>query len=251
MASQIRFPSVMHPETTGYILLGSYFDRPDRLRGNRIYEVADWVLRFDTLGDGMTQHAPEMSVPTTCDNMTDVLGSLAILCQENPAALEMTAHNWPMFDEVSRPRVITASKIKYREDKRQYVNVNDLSVSSADSKRHDKRWIEMYSPLDDNRLQTIFQLLNLEHRDLSGIAVYGRYMAIIDTLHDEGAIGCVSIGSIRSEFNDDHAGLLANSWSALASLVQSHQSRGHADRSLECFRSNLANRARIELAHSA
>ncbi len=251
MSSQIRFPSLMHPESTGYILLGSYFDRPERLRSSRIYEVADWLLRFDTMGDGMTQHAPEMSVPTTCDNMTDVLASLAAVCQDNPDALKMTAHNWPMFDEVSRQRVITASKIKYREDKRQYVNINDLSVSSADSKRHDKRWIEMYAPLADNRLQTIFQLVNLCHRDLSGIEVYGRYQAILDTLQEEGAIGHVPIGSIRAEFKDDFTGLLSGAWSALTSLVRSHQAREQANRSLDCFRSNLANRARIQMAHSA
>ncbi len=250
MASQIRFRSVMHPESTGYILLGSYFDRPDRLQGCRAYEVASWVLRFDTLGDGFVQHAPEMPVLTSADTMTDVLASLAMLCQENPEALEIVAREWPSLDEISTSRVLKAAKIKYREDKRQYINTADLTVSTAESKRHDKRWIELY-PMMDGIVHQVFCLCNINRSCLDGIGIYAQYAAILDTLSEHGIIGYTTVGALRTEFKEDMSALLSTAFGALSALVKSQRSRAYADRAMACFTSNLANRARNELANSA
>lgn len=135
---------------------------------------------YDTYGDGFVQHSPETPIPIKY--FGDWCASLALFIQNEEEAgrrdaVALLAHHWPSRhgEAFERSKIIKASKIRYKgyEDgtkrwKRQYINETELTVSTADSKRHDKRWRELPESIDGT-VEGIFYLLNLSGRTLSAL----------------------------------------------------------------------------------
>jgi hypothetical protein len=93
---------------------------------------------FLTYGDGTTQHSHESAVQV--HDGPDYLVSLATFLGVKMDARDFVAADWPRHPTVSVNDIEFALKVKYVEGKTQYFNRLDRRLSTADSKRHDKRW---------------------------------------------------------------------------------------------------------------
>ena len=142
MGRQFRFASLQHGATIGYLFDSTEWVPSSRMGSNA---VADWAQQYGTYGDGNVQHEDASFVRT--DGMADYLRSLAVhLLSSRMTAvaddLDAVAHAWPnhcMGDDALE----FALTVKHRQDKTVYYSLAECKVSSAESKRHDKRWDEI------------------------------------------------------------------------------------------------------------
>lgn len=111
------------------------------------------AAQFQTYGDGMVQHSGEFAVGN--EQLADFLISLSAHLLENPADVELVARRWP--DVPTAARVEFFAKLRYDEKKRRYYNRSDLKVSTAESKRHDRRWEEVPTSADGS-LEAVLRL---------------------------------------------------------------------------------------------
>ena len=140
MRKDFRFESLTRKET-GYSWESNYnahdngyFRQPGRC-------IAPEVNEYQTYGDGMTQHSKSWVVSS--DNIQDFLVSLVVFLKDNPDYIETVSGRWP-HDEIPRDRVRFYEGLRYDPEKhRQLYNNETKKKSSADSKRHDKRWQEV------------------------------------------------------------------------------------------------------------
>ncbi len=117
----------------------------------RFRGVCRWATFYQTYGDGDVQHSKE--VPFSTEMLEDFLGSLACYLAEcaTPGcydeSMAIVAAHWPR-QENSTARIRFALSLKYREDKTTYYSVGDCKTSTAESKRHDKRWDKVHDAMD-------------------------------------------------------------------------------------------------------
>lgn len=139
-------------------------DRPGSLDNSTLAAFDAW--QFDVLGDGMTQHSPMYAV--RMHNAMDFLYSLAAFLLEHPEEADLSM--WP--NRYNSKDFAFAVKVKYREDKRQWYSMQESKVSSAESKRNDRRWEEIPS-WADGTFDSAFRLLTCDryHTPLARLAV--------------------------------------------------------------------------------
>jgi hypothetical protein len=149
MVNEFRFLSVSSPEELGYIVSRDsmkWYTRNARLGG-----AAPWAAAYSTGGDGLTQHAGEDVIGKPF--FADFLASLALhLASRGIEArheeLEAMARNWPKFRPRDLDRARFFATLRYKPEKYQWFSADECRVSSADSRRHDRRWTEVPSYAD-------------------------------------------------------------------------------------------------------
>ena len=100
-----------------------------------------WAKFFQTYGDGQVQHSAE--TPFAREMLPDFLGSLACALagakeHERFEMLEIVSKHWPRHP-VGKARIRFALSLKCKE-KTQYYDSQACKVSTAESKRNDRRW---------------------------------------------------------------------------------------------------------------
>ena len=126
--------------------------------------VSRHFAEYNTYGDGDVQHTPQ----TVChkNNIEDLFASLAAHLSVNAEDMAKFFNSlaWPT-DRHSERDIRFALSIKYNEKKRQYFSTQENKVSSADSKRHDRRWNEVPSYADGS-VESAYRLLYQDHFEL-------------------------------------------------------------------------------------
>jgi hypothetical protein len=178
-----RFASLTHSDQISYAFdSGGYSTRDNAL--------AAWAHAYDTYGHGMTQHGPEYLVGI--DKMTDFLRSLAIHVAkpENREDLAVLSREWTDHDCVKDTCkfLMTIEHVPYNSEdkktwKRKYFNINERKTSSAESKRHDKRWDEITSGMDGSLGFCLWQLTNNHYVRgyISRLALLLKVMEVFDS----------------------------------------------------------------------
>ena len=115
--------------------------------------------QFMTYNDGMVQHSPLRSLEPV--NTIDYLYSLAEYLLQNPKEIEVVRIGWA-YDESSQTIAFLAS-LHWKEGKTKYYCFSECKVSSADSKRYDKRWTEV-PQYADGTLSGVYRLFLADHR---------------------------------------------------------------------------------------
>ena len=141
----IRFPSIKNSDKIGYAW--GYESNSYRNR------VAYDAHQFMTYGDGMCQHSPMGNLEP--GNTIDFLYSMADHLLKNPADLDIARSGWA-YDESVQTIAFLAS-LHWKEGKTKYYSFGDMKVSSADSKRYDKRWAEI-PEYADGTLNAVYRM---------------------------------------------------------------------------------------------
>jgi hypothetical protein len=117
---------------------------------------------YDTFNDGDVQHSSES--PVMNESATDYLASLlahiaSVDAGERDEMLEAIAYDWPNMEHKSRDEIVFAINLEHKSGKTRYYNLDECKISSAESKRHDKRW-EVVSEYIDGSPSSAFRLLH-------------------------------------------------------------------------------------------
>lgn len=197
MGKSIRFPSLNRGHEIGYILHSSTFaydmrDEPLRL-------IAPWAGVYQTYGDGMVQHSPDLCCPV--ESMGDFLASLTTFCLDprNADALDVAADHWKSIDtynERSKSSTIhKARQVRFKAGKTRYVRVHHLDISSSPNKAYDRRWNQIVEWMDGS-VGATFGVLHMGCGGVYGLERYHVLNRIAQVFHDED-------GSLHGD-PDDH-----------------------------------------------
>lgn len=193
-------------------------------RANR--PVCDWTAAYLTYGDSIVQHSGEF--PVIADAFNDWLASLTAYLLENPEDVAIVAKHWP--HPLCRQRIKFFAGLKYREDKTQYYSSSLQKVSSAESKRNDKRW-DVVPSYADGSLSAIAALAQVGSGGI--LAAYSAWTQIHAYLEEEqGGAWHVSIGE-KMKLQGVH---LDRAFRALNDLVTAHKLRSGVDSWLESWK---------------
>jgi hypothetical protein len=167
-----KFASIAYSDKYGYAFESGASDSRA--------EVCDYFRMFETGGDGLTQHSPDWGVNK--EYFADYLASLAVALKGKPISTvggfavletadpESETVQWlpdgELIDYVRheferRPtdkEILFASSVVYKEGKRRWYSIREQSISSSESKRHDKRYEEVCSE-HDGSAKSIYRLL--------------------------------------------------------------------------------------------
>jgi hypothetical protein len=230
----LSFPSLMHPETTGYTIHEGY--GAFRWSEARSPHVADWAGRYDTYGHGIVQHSPEVTVGV--DRMGDYCASLATFAAGDGDAARLVGRHWPA--PLSRATIRFLLGIRHVEGKRRYFNRQELKVSSSESKRHDRRWMEV-PDWADGTVKSAYMLFDFPHPQ-SLLESWCRWSQVRDLAFDELGVWAGGTSSLMG-LEDGRAGLssgnLHTAMVALEAVAQAAQAVELRDRSLATLKGNL------------
>ncbi len=161
---QFSFPSLISNQYAfRYVADSGSWSDYKRL-GNFIHLT---MRRFDTFGDGLCAHAPDMLVQK--DQFADYISSLvswisdeARSLSQREAEIQSVVSNWPT--EPSATDIEFLRSVKWAEGKTRYYNLRDNKISSSDSKRHDKRW-NLIEEWQDGSCSAIYRALCPDYSD--------------------------------------------------------------------------------------
>lgn len=144
------FASIINP-TKRFAIYESYSDNPAHSWRNT-FVLSDYLATFDTLGDGETQHTAESCPPNTFESAEDLVMSAIHVLSDMPTGDSSIANNFHRTIvpySMPSPKLLTfIGSLKWDANKTVYVNFDECKKSTADSKRHDKRWTQLESTYD-------------------------------------------------------------------------------------------------------
>ena len=172
MSTTFTFPSIADAHKR-YRVWEGYDDNPAHDWRSGSDHVSSRVSCFSTLGDGETQHEPDRLVykSDSIDFIASLFAGLALVEPGTmPDSIERLLNT---YNEPSKEFLEFCWNLKRPWDKersypkRTYVNLRDMKKSSADSKRHDKRWLEVEEYICaeeqgsyDKKIQSLWCLVN-------------------------------------------------------------------------------------------
>jgi hypothetical protein len=152
MNEQITFKSILNPDKIAYRMADEW-----NLQTAGCAPLSMYLTQFDTYGDGMVQHAGAWCSPW--ENIVDACMSLTTAILADPLNKVWSRCGYTLRD--TNPDLIKfALSIQYKEGKRQWYNSSEYKVSSAESKRFDKRWTEVSSWMDGSPKSALSIILN-------------------------------------------------------------------------------------------
>jgi hypothetical protein len=246
MGRSIQFPSLGKSDELGYVLHSSAFEygfRDDPLR-----LIAPWAGSYLTYGDGMVQHSP--AICCSVELMGDYLASLTTFCLDprNEDALEIASNHWRSLDiyneRVKPSNIRKAHQIRHKEGKTRYVMGRHLTVSSADSKRHDKRWYEIVEWMNGS-VDATFGLLCMGGGTIFGLERYLILSRIAEVLYEDDGCGRGRPEDHFDRFKGQH---LHDAFRAFEALMLADQQRRMMKAMLDTYSSNVAKAANAQTA---
>jgi hypothetical protein len=235
---EYRIPSLLNADKLAYVVHTTYSDLWDMTRRSEC--LAEWAGKYETLGDGMVQHAPEY--PCKPADMGDFLASVVAygLDPANRDAGDMLlaiARQWNP-GQLGRDDIAFAATVKHNPEKKTYYNIDARKVSAAESRKHDRRWVEVCEWMNGG-IASVFGILNENKVAYPTLDAMGRYERICAVL---GEINGIYYGQPVEFMRDRGAGLgdFANgAYVAFSNLVESARSRDTARRMLENWSRNV------------
>jgi len=219
----------------------------------RNHGLADNAGWFDTYGDGDCQHSHECGVGI--DNACDYFASLLKLLAETTDAtardeiLECLANDWPKL-YMARSEFTFALSVKHKPGKRMYYSKQERKISSAESKRFDKRWDEV-TEYQDGSPKSAYAILNSGCGNrLRGYAIAlrlaevwqeenGDCIAWKDTAQMCGIVATESDGDYKTgDKYRDTANNLRTAFNGITLFVDGWRNLDTARRSWECLDNN-------------
>jgi hypothetical protein len=247
--SKINFPSLMHRDDRCYTIHDNSYDLDHSYRTNTNH-LADWAGRFDTYGDGITQHSPEY--PALIEDFPDYCGSLASFIMAGGQNAEIAAKylaDCAWWNCTSTQFVRFAITVKYDENKRRYFSKDAQKTSTSDAKRHDRRWEEIPSWANGG-IESVYKLA-LPDFGLAFLARYATADFVRDTYAEETGGWAGRIPELLGM--DEHQKKLWHDedWSqAFSSINQIRIAYRYMDasrRTLECWKNNaIDNKKQLE-----
>lgn len=228
------FLSLDRPKEVGYHVSTS------RKYESAKHGVCAWAQFFSTYGDGSVQHSAE--VPFAREMLPDFLASMAhhivnARPHEQEEMLDVLESLWPN-SELPRDRIKFALSLKYKEGKTQYYELNERKVSTADSKRHDKRWEVVGSNLDGTIIPA-YGIVSNSYGTL--IECVARLTQVCDVFKEENDGYCpVDVWKHFGIPNDHWDARTA--WEAVNNLVQAYRLRTWAKRAIVNHVENMERR---------
>ena len=185
----IRFPSLLAPDKTGYEFTGdsmTFWEAAYR-NGGVLHGAFG---QYDTYGDGNTQHSALF--PCGASQFTDFCISLVDHILKHPEAMEgfgASGHTFA-FDRLSVNKIKFLAGIIFKESKAQWFNLADEKVTTSKSKEYDKRWFRV-PDWADATIASAYNLyfLTLEHRSNYLWELYVLQSLFHDTLYGQVAEG--------------------------------------------------------------
>ena len=224
MSTTIRFPSIGRGAELR--LRSPLVQLPVRLPGRRaVPRHRAWLGVYQTYGDGSVQHSPDGCAPVCM--MGDALASLTtfLLDPRNTEAQEIAANHWrgidPYNERTRRATILKARGIRHRDGKTRYVMARDLSFSSVNSKRHDRRWHQIV-PWMDGTVSSTFSLLYLDSGGVYGLERYLVLKRVIDAFSDADGSYC---GKAEDQFDPFKRQHLDDAFCAFESLMLAYHHR--------------------------
>ena len=245
MGERIAFPSLLHPKDRAYTIHNSSYDL--NTFGNHHF-LADWAGRYDTYGDGMVQHSPEY--PAMDEDFGDYCGSLAVFILEGGTdaekALEMLSQTlW--WGHTNQADIQFAMTVKHDEKKRRWYSKQERKISSADSKRNDRRWEEIAEWMDGT-MPAVFRFC-LPDYHMGFLDRWASADMVVDTYSAEKGYH----GNVRDllELNDNLRDKTrkedwSQAFSALTQLRESARAKDSAQRVLSCWQHNAVPKPETE-----
>jgi hypothetical protein len=157
-----KFASISHSNKIGYCIDGN--SRFSDYRENAFLR-RDFRM-FDTYGDGLVQHSPD--IPVSEEYAIDFLESLAAALLDDDQLAYDLVHKFN--DGLHTDGIKFAAGLVYNEakdawpNKLRYFSVSERKVTRSESKRHDKRYTELRS-WHDGTPQATFNMLTTEYAD--------------------------------------------------------------------------------------
>ncbi len=171
----LRFPSLHRPNEFGYEVTTDDGARWESAYRAGARQLARWFVMFPTMGDGMCQHGSAGLVFER--DWADALASLATFAltrvgTEDQDALERIFQScWPSetnyaygHHNADENRIVFLAGVKFDPKKTKYLALEENKVSTADAKRHDRRWIQV-PEYADGGLRAIDDLLRVKGTD--------------------------------------------------------------------------------------
>lgn len=239
MGTRFVFPSLAEPNIR-YAIYSSAFDARCSNSG-----FSDYLVAFDTMGDGEVQHSPEWR--PQADKLLDVLQSLALRLPELEPdqfdnAIVAMLDFWPSACEVDRERIEFAAGLKFKEDAKAFnrrFSVELKQVSTADGKRHDKRFTSLDS-WHDASFQATMRILHEYESPRTWLHAIARGIQVCDAVERYGYHNLISWLKLTSySWND-----LWSAYRTVDLFVRGWESLRSARSCADCLRGNLANSAR-------
>lgn len=240
MHTKHQFPNLFNSQE-GF----SYFTDSMTLWDQR-YHSNGWVLSahaawYQTYGDGNIQHSHDVICGVR--HFFEWTASFADYLLKHP---EVELPSYPLgLPTVNREQVEFLLSVKFREDKRQWYNPGDRKVSASESKRHDKRWIEVPRWADG----TIDSAFALNHYVPDAGGRRNEFLDAFYELRKFKEFGEAFTGyqtsKVEREYEDEirRETKMAHSWfygfDALINIVESMERIAWAKRCVERCRENL------------
>jgi hypothetical protein len=241
MSDRLTFPS-LGDDQHAYSIHESGHELNDQLY--RTGGLAPWAGMFATYGDRTVQHSSEFPAPV--DRFEDYLASLATYLMDEGSyrrdeALDWLASHWPRPLDAKRIRFLAS--LKYDCDKPRWYALRENKVSAAESRKHDKRWVEIPSYVNGG-VEGVYALCSHHDGWERGLIVsWAYYTQIRDVMtHD-----CDGWGPIPAKyFKIGDYWTADQAFSAVERLVESRIASHNAARSLDAWKGNTENRKRRE-----
>lgn len=250
MDNLIRFPSLTNPQETGYTVYANSTETSSDLTRRDGNALSSWAAAWPTYGDGIVQHGPDY--PVQGEALGDFCASLATYLVDLPLhaqqeALELVAKNWPK--DVSAEDIRFYRSATHKEGKTRYYSPRERKVSTSESKRHDKRWDAIHERMDGS-VKAIVGLF-YRHEYVAGgllarLALYRQVKRVLEEQEGQDKAPYCNLATEKDLLGTDQRKnwTTLQAFDAVDELVRSYRLRASAERSLECWRSNQANRAR-------
>jgi len=171
------FPSLVNPHTR-FVLNTGYNDNSHLFVRLATVPLGFSFLKFDTMGDGETQHSNDSAIADPAD-MADYLLSLATYLDQNFESLDSGERGrigYTLVMEAKVPDEETirwALGVEYDEKKTRYASSRDLETSTKAALKYDKRWFEIEKEFDGTPMGAV-RLLQTREKVRSELSYYHR-----------------------------------------------------------------------------
>jgi hypothetical protein len=208
--------------------------------------VATWAGEYDTCGDGLTQHGPAGVVGEFA--FADYMSSLAQAMLDDPTVAPIVDRVYPCMTASQHEILFFAGVKPAKNGKSRYYCRSERKVSTAESRRHDRRWLPV-PDWADGSVEAVHRLIDLDesgesqwHNTTGLLRVFCEFEHIVETMNVAGLHPHDLWDSTANRLKlTDPNGVnihARGAWCALRFLVDGFRSATQGRRSLETYLHN-------------
>lgn len=195
-------------------------------------------MQYEVMGDGECQHTPSYDIGAC--RFTDFCLSVAQYLIDNPDA---EIHSFQVCcDPIPTELWDFLRSVKYSETTRKWFCLQLRKVSSNESKRYDKRWMEV-PKWANGEVKSALDLYWYGMQDIGNPALLRRYYVFHSIREYAG--GSFFQMDTCEEWSKQLAGDYDYAFRALITAMEAKESRWHAKRYIECATANTARKAEL------